>query len=157
MPNICFNRLRIVGRAEEIREIAEHKLSFQHFVPLDPLISDTDTLRESITERQQCLELWGVKWEPESVDITLQDENEIRLEFITPWNPPFAFLRNLLKRLPSCWIKLMWEVELGWGSGIWIRYNSAKSNEPCESEFCWQEPLAFPDKNGNIITPDESC
>ncbi len=138
MPNICFNKFRIIGRAEEIAKISECKLDFQTLVPC---------------AKSEQKETWGTCWEPHELKLSVTEEFEIRVECLTAWGPPLNFFRHLLKKFPSCWIKVVWEIELGWGSGIWIHHNS-KQGSPIEKMFQWEEPMPYPDVQGNISIPD---
>ena len=137
MPNSCWNTLRLVGPVEVIKEVLEHNLSFQHFVPCE---SDCDAQTAA----------WGTKWEAGDVNVLYSDENQCKLEFRTAWAPPIRFLEAFLARFPTCWVKLTWEIELGWGSGIWIHYRN-RHGEPITSVFQWEEAVGYPLKNGRFV------
>ncbi len=139
MPNYCFNSLRIVGPAEEIAEFLKHDLSFQHFVPCP------------VEKRNMC---WGTKWEAIDFQIIAQEETMCQLKFLTAWGPPIRFLAQLNALYPACWFKLLFEVEGGWGSGLWIHYYHPTSKKSVERLLEWKEP--FMGSEGLVLSEDES-
>jgi hypothetical protein len=141
MPNWCWNQLRIIGPTENIKDILEHNLSFQHYVPCE---SDCDTQSEA----------WGTKWEHQDYRVLDQGEFDMKVEFRTAWAPPISFLEKLNRQFPQCWFKLEFEESMGIGSGIWIHSLTKKGN-PVERVFQWQEPPCYPMSDGTFLLPDE--
>jgi hypothetical protein len=139
MPNYCFNSLRIVGAAEEITEFLKHNLSFQHFVPCE------------VDQRNLY---WGTKWGAIDLRVVHRDDTTCNLEFRTAWGPPIPFLTKLNALYPACWFKLVFEIELGWGSGLWIHYYTPKDKRPVERLLEWKEPYMTP--CGLHVSDDES-
>ena len=137
MPNYCFNSLRIVGAPAEIGEFLKYNLSFQHFVPC--------------AENQRS-EYWGTKWEAIDFRVVSLDETACNVEFRTAWAPPIPFLTRLNALYPACWFKLVFEIELGWGSGLWIHHYS-KNKRPVCRMIEWKEP--FPLENGTFHVPSD--
>ena len=138
MPNYCFNSLRIIGPAEDIKAFVEHGLDFQHFVPCN---------------EDDCSAQWGTKWGPIDFVVKYADEFDCKLEFRTAWAPPIPFLEKLNAQHPSCWFKLEYEVELGWGSGIWIHSLCPKTGTPICRVFTWEEPPNYPLDDGTFLLP----
>jgi hypothetical protein len=139
MPNWCWNALRVIGPAEDIKTMLEHKLSFQHFVPCS---CDCDAQSEA----------WGTKWEHQDYTVIRQDEFDMKVEFRTAWAPPITFLETLNRQFPHCWFKLEWEEPMAIGSGIWI-HSLTRSGEPVEQVFQWQEPPCYPMEDGTFLLP----
>jgi hypothetical protein len=88
MPNWCWNQLRVIGPAENIADMLEHNLDFQHYVPCDP---DCDAQSEA----------WGTKWTHQDYQVLYKGEFDMKVEFRTAWAPPIAFLEKLNARLPG--------------------------------------------------------
>ncbi len=131
--------MRVIGPAEDIKTMLEHKLSFQHFVPCS---CDCDAQSEA----------WGTKWEHQDYTVIRQDEFDMKVEFRTAWAPPITFLETLNRQFPHCWFKLEWEEPMAIGSGIWI-HSLTRSGEPVEQVFQWQEPPCYPMEDGTFLLP----
>jgi hypothetical protein len=138
MPNYCFNSLRIIGPAEDIKTFVEQRLDFQHFVPCGP---------------DECSSKWGTKWGPIDFEVEYVNEFDCKVIFRTAWGPPIPFLKALNLQHPSCWFKLEYEVELGWGSGIWIHSLCPNTQTPICQTFEWKEPPNYPMENGAFLLP----
>ncbi len=140
MPNYCFNSLRIIGPAEDIAVFLRHSLCFQQFVPCP------------VEQRNQ---VWGTKWDAFDFQVVYQEDTVCDLQFRTAWGPPIPFLTKLNALYPACWFKLLFEVELGWGSGLWIHYYTPTHKKPVEHLLEWKEPCVNP--HGDLIlSEDES-
>jgi hypothetical protein len=143
MPNYCWNRLRVIGPSENIKDVLEHKLDFQHYAPVPS--DDQDAYEEA----------WGTKCGPMDYEVLRQEEFELKVQFRTAWAPPLAFLQKLNRHFPACWFKLEFEVECGWGSGIWI-HSLTKRRNSITRVFQWQEPPCYPMEDGSFLLPEDS-
>ena len=145
MPNWCYNTLRIVGPSDNIKDVLANELSFQQYVPC----------AETIEARYEA---WGTKWEASDFQVEHEGEFDCKVQFRTAWGPPIPFLEKLNERMPECWFKLEWEVELGWGSGMWIHSLTPKRRKPVVRVFQWEEPPNYPTSKGKFLLPrgDES-
>ena len=126
MPNYCLSKLVLKGPSGLLKDIAEHRLDFQHYVPAG----------------NDCREAWGTRSSPLDLEITYTpeyDPNTLKAEFMTAWSPPTVFLQTLLRLFPSLWIKLEFEIEGGLGCGLCI----LQMKEGCvdEAYLGWQEPV----------------
>jgi hypothetical protein len=142
MPNWCWNQLRVIGPAENIADMLEHNLDFQHYVPCEP---DCDAQSEA----------WGTKWGHQDYRVLYSGEFDMKVEFRTAWAPPIAFLEKLNARFPQCWFKLEFNEHMGIGSGIWI-HSVARDGTPSERVFQWQEPPCYPLKDGTFWLPEDA-
>ena len=140
MPNWCWNVLRVIGPAEDIKDMLEHKLDFRHYVPC-------------AVECDAQSHAWGTKWEHQDYSVLHEGEFDMKVEFRTAWAPPIAFLEKLNARFPQCWFKLEFEESMGIGSGIWI-HSLTKKGDPVERVFQWQEPPCYPMSDGTFLLPD---
>jgi hypothetical protein len=140
MPNWCYNSLRIIGPSENIKDVIKNELSFQQYVPCAMDI-------ESQSEE------WGTKWGPSDFRVKHEGEFDCNVSFMTAWGPPIPFLEKLNEKMPECWFKLEWEVELGWGSGMWIHSLTPKRRQPVVKVFQWEEPPCYPMANGKFLLP----
>jgi hypothetical protein len=128
MPNYCLNTLILKGPRAVLKDIADHRLSFEHYVPVP---DDIDARRT----------MWGTRSCPMDLEIEYypDDPYTLKAHFMTAWSPPAAFLKTLLKRFPELWIKLEFKIEGGLGCGLWILYQ--EYGTPVERYLGWLEPF----------------
>ncbi len=139
MPKYCYNTLTLIGHQEDLVQIKEHDLSFNHFVPVE----------EDIEKQSRA---WGTKWEAWDKEIRVEDTNILVYKFTTAWCPPILFLEKLNALFPRMWIKNVWNVcEMG-ASGVWIHYK--KNGKDVCKNFEWEEPAPYLSEDGEIVLPE---
>lgn len=144
MPNVCNNKVTIIGHVEDLDLFEEEKLSFLKFVPR-PAEEEHNWYEWNNTH-------WGTKWESWDYELVLRDENIMVAEFCTAWGPPIEFLKRLLPSYPRCWIKCQFNTE-DYMAGIWIGH--MKAGACVENRFMWDEPPPFLTTDGEIYIPGE--
>lgn len=146
MPNICYNKISIVGHKEDLDLFEQHKLSFEHFYPIP-------TDQEANWYEWRCAN-WGTKWpyDPESYKVDVRDTNFMRVKFETAWSPPFKFLEHLLRTYPRCWVKVEFYIE-DMQDGVWIAY--MKDGMLREKGLDWIMPEPRLTTTGEILIPED--
>lgn len=132
MPNYCFCNLVLKAPCNILKDIVEHRLDFQHYVPVTDE-EDVDECRETWGTRSSCPMDLELAYEPD------YDPNTLKAKFMTAWAPPSKFLEALLQLFPCLWIKLDFEIEGGLGCGLWILYT--KNGQIEEKYLGWEEPV----------------
>ncbi len=138
MPNYAFSTLKLIGPLPILKDLEVHKLEFSHYVPLPAGTEGRD--------------VWSTRSSgPLDLEMKLdEDEQFLTARFMTAWSPPFLFLERLLVLFPSLWIHLNWDVEGGWGTGVWIHY--MKYGSPFTKQLDWRE--AYVGQDGSLYNPD---
>lgn len=131
MPNYCLNNLVIKGPRAILKDIADHRLDFQHYVPVN-YVEDSHERRVAWSTRSSPLDL-ELDYNPECDPYTLT------ATFLMAWTPPTRFLEDLLRLFPRLWIKLEFNTEGGFGCGLWIV--QMKDGRIEEQYLEWEEPV----------------
>lgn len=145
MPNICWNRIHIIGHKEDLDLFEQYKMDFQHFCPR-PALEDANWYDWNCHN-------WGAKWnrDDKSFKVIARDPNSLVVAFETANAPPVPFLEHLLKTFPRCWLKLEFHIELC-EEGIWVAY--CKNGEIKEKHLIWQPPDDMLTTSGEILIPE---
>jgi hypothetical protein len=166
MPNYAFCTLKLIGPLPILKDLEAHKLEFSHYVPLPAGTEGRDQTCELRQSRNLALsdgsaslatcksgrDVWSTRSSgPLDLEMKLEEDDcTLTARFMTAWSPPFLFLERLLVLYPSLWIHLNWDVEGGWGTGIWIHY--MKHGSPFTKQLDWRE--AYVGQDGNLHNPD---
>ena len=115
MPNWCVNRLRIEGEPEDVEQFVkaangptqvygkqggEKKTSVLSFHQIVPIPDEVLLMRYDPFGSTAEFLLWGVKWGTRDAEIVDQWEGGSEYDFLTPWEPPEAFLVRASARFP---------------------------------------------------------
>lgn len=140
MPNWIENKVIIIAQKEIIDEIEEHKLSFNYFVPR-PNEQDENWYNWNLTN-------WGVKWdiydETQSNDdfyLNRIEDDKIELSFLTAWDTPYTFFKNLIKKYEKIYIEVKFEDIDDIKKGVYII--SKHSGKIYEKSLFWDDPRGF--------------
>ena len=145
MPNLCWNRVRIVGHKSDLDLFEKYALSFEHFYPR-PSNDNSDICEWSLLN-------WGTKWEydPESYRILSRTPNSLVVCFETAWQPPLRFFEHLLKKFPRCWVKVEFQIDQC-EEGVWVAY--CKDGEIKDRSMFWLPPDDTLTTDGQILIPE---
>jgi hypothetical protein len=127
MPNYCWNKLIVRGPRNDLDDIAENRLSFQHYLPCPQDAQDPI---------EWCYENWDTKWEAWNVEVVRNTGNYLEITYTTAWCPPHKILLHLLNTYPKCWMKNTFDEE-GGNAGVWI--GRMMDGAPHVQSYDWEE------------------
>ena len=126
MPNICHNKLKIVGNKESIDEIIKSNFSFSYFIP-PPLNSTTDWYVEN----------WCADREAFNIEFNRDEDDVLYIICKTAYTVPITFLKKLIEIYPDLYIFNQYRIEFT-DCGIVILY--FYNDEVIIKEFTWFDP-----------------
>ena len=117
MPNICDNRLEITGNAADIARFKNLVKGEDTALSLDKLVKMPSFLRliqpGGILPNWHSWRIrnWGTKWDVIKVMLVNKSNESIVYKFLSPWNPPVAWLKKAAKTFPNLHFKLTYKDE----------------------------------------------
>ena len=134
MPNYVQNRLVIKhedrSQLEKLKDAAEHGELFNVILPCPEGLRGTvvghfsnPEKQAAVLKRQEdnyatygyssdyewCVENWGCKWEANLESVPVLNDEELLLEFLTPWAPPTGIFKALREQDYAVWYDWTWE------------------------------------------------
>ena len=107
MPNNITNKLVLNGSNELIESIidltnGEYSFTLTKTIP-EPIVKD-----ENWDWYEWRCENWGTKWNVYDISITKISDTQIKLDFLTAWNPPHKWFETIGKRFSNLTLRLSW-------------------------------------------------
>ena len=172
MPNWCWNHLEVHGDEIQLREFVEKSENCPEgseftFNGTHPMPEDLNITKGTQTqdEKEQAMlnkaryghtdwydwrcEEWGTKWDACEANIDHNDIDYFAVSFETAWNPPIAWIENIIQDFPDLCFTLEYE-EPGMCFGgrlsaqyevIWddLHWDLDQASECCEGEVSFDE------------------
>jgi hypothetical protein len=117
MPNWCENKLDVRGPCEDVKRFTEQAVGYDpettpeercnkpsnslNFHSLVPIPEEVLKAEDGITQENWVEENWGATRDDGEGGIVLEYDGRVIYQFVTAWEPPIAFLKNVSEKWPT--------------------------------------------------------
>ena len=100
------------------------------------ICKNTESLNKFIETELEAIKLHNGEYS-RFTQVLKQGTFGVVFRLLTPWNPDYKWLKNILELHPEFWIKNEWHEEAGM-AGTWIGYTN-ENDEPIIDSFIWKD------------------